>query len=65
MNEPKDPAAAKMNETAASRPHAAPAPAPASARAAAAIPAAGDLDLSVDEIQRPELMKEGFVGQER
>jgi hypothetical protein len=34
---------------------------PASARPAAA----GDLDLEIEEIQRPELMKEGFVGQER
>ena len=36
-----------------------PPPAPAKSEPAA------DLDLAVEEIQRPELMKEGFVGQER
>lgn len=39
--------------------------APAPAKGAAADPAAADLDLTLDEIEPPKGMKEGFVGQER
>jgi len=42
-----------------------PTPPSASASAKGAAKAAADLDFAVEEIQRPELMKEGFVGQER
>jgi hypothetical protein len=43
------------------------APAPQQDPATVARPAAvgGELDLEVEEIRRPERMKEGFVGQER
>jgi hypothetical protein len=40
-------------------------PAPAAPAGAAPPPPAGELDLEVEEIRRPPLMKEGFVGQER
>jgi hypothetical protein len=53
-------ASAPKSDAAPKRPPPAPAPAKGEAKSAAA-----DLDLAVEEIVRPELMKEGFVGQER
>ena len=53
-------ASAPKSEAVPLRPPSATAPAKGEAKAAAA-----DLDLAVEEIERPELMKEGFVGQER
>ena len=53
-------ASAPGNDAAPPRPPSAPAPVKGETKAAAA-----DLDLAVEEIVRPELMKEGFVGQER
>jgi hypothetical protein len=59
MSEKQVPAAQAKQEVAK-------AGAPPAAVAAPARPAAsGELDLEIEEIQRPELMKEGFVGQER
>jgi hypothetical protein len=40
-------------------------PVPAAPAGAAAPPPSAELDLEVEEIRRPPLMKEGFVGQER
>jgi hypothetical protein len=40
-------------------------PVPAAPAGAAPTPSAAELDLEVEEIRRPPLMKEGFVGQER
>jgi hypothetical protein len=61
MNDEKRAGAAESADPSATpRPPATPAPATSAAKAAAA-----DLDFALEEIQRPELMKEGFVGQER
>ncbi len=46
-------------------PKAASGPVPAAPASAPPAPAAGDLDLEVEEIKLPERLKEGFVGQER
>ena len=57
-----------MKESAQTPPPAAPVAPPAAPEAppnGAKSDGSGDLDLEVLEIQRPELMKEGFVGQER
>ena len=53
-----------MSETMSDKRRDDPKPQPSSSDAKAA-DASGELDLEIEEIQRPELMKEGFVGQER
>jgi hypothetical protein len=63
MNDAKKPTATETNQVLPAAASAAPRPSPAVAGARP--DAAGELDLAVEEIVRPELMKEGFVGQER